>query len=115
MQSKTAPRTPNKKAFTPAPTWPTLPPPFTFWETAREPLSNAASENRPRFPEAQTKINQAAREIHDHADDVSANWKLPLAVMSGLPNGLTVAFYETEAIGQVIKQLAAPPEQTNNE
>ena len=87
----------------------------TFWETAREPLSNATSENQLSLPEAQTKINQAAREIYDHADEVSANWKLPLAVMSGLPNGLTVAFYETEAIGQVIKQLVAPPEQTSTD
>ena len=85
----------------------------TFWETASEPLSYATSDSKLSFPEAKTKINQAAREINDHADAVSANWKLPLAVMSGLPNGLTVAFYETEAIGQVIKQLATPPEQTS--
>ena len=87
----------------------------TFWETASEPLRNAASENQLSFPEAQSKINQAAREIHDHADEVSANWKLPVAVMSGLPNKLTIAFYETEAIGQVIKQLAAPLDQTSAE
>ena len=84
----------------------------TFWETAIEPLQNAANENHLLVPEAQSKINAAAREIHDNADKVSATWKLPPAVISGLPNGLTVALYDTEAIGQVIKQLAAPPEQT---
>ena len=85
----------------------------TFWETAIEPLQISAKENNMSVPEAQAKINAAAKEIHEHAEEVSANWKLPTAVIGGLPNGLTVAFYDTEAIGQVIKQLAAPPDQTS--
>lgn len=86
----------------------------TFWDEAIEPLRNAANENNLSVPEAQSKINQAAKEIHDHADEVSAEWRLPPAVVSGLPHGLSVAIYDTEAIGKVIKQLAAPPDPSDD-
>lgn len=85
----------------------------TFWETATEPLEDVARENSLSLSEAQNKINAAAREIHDHADEVSADWRLPPAVVSGLPSGLTVAIYDPKVIGQVIKELAAPPDEAN--
>ena len=81
----------------------------SFWETAIEPLQNAAKEHNLNIPEAQSKINAAAKEICDNAEDSSAEWKLPPAVVRGLPNGLTVALYDSpEAISRVIKELAAP-------
>ena len=81
----------------------------SFWETAIEPLQNAAKEHNLNIPEAQSKINAAAKEIYDNAEDSSAEWKLPPAVVRGLPNGLTVALYDSpEAISRVIKELAAP-------
>lgn len=81
----------------------------TFWASAEEPLKSALLESNVNFPEAQNKINQAAREIYDNAEPASADWKLPPAVVSGLPGGITVALYDTpEAIGRVIKELAAP-------
>ena len=81
----------------------------TFWETAIEPLQNAAIDHGLHTPEAQSKINAAAKEIYDNAEDSSAEWKLPPAVVRGLPNGLTVALYDSpEAISRVIKELAAP-------
>ena len=80
-----------------------------FWETAIEPLQNAAIDHGLHTPEAQSKINAAAKEIYDNAEDSSAEWKLPPAVVRGLPNGLTVALYDSpEAISRVIKELAAP-------
>ena len=85
----------------------------TFWETAIKPLQNVASENNLNISEAQNKINAAAREIHDHAEEVSADWRLPPAVISGLPSGLTVALYDPKVIGQVIKELTAPPDETS--
>ena len=85
----------------------------TFWETAIQPLENAARESGVNISEAQNKINAAAREIHDHADEVSADWRLPPAVVSGLPGGLTVALYDPNVIGQVIKELAAPPDEAD--
>ena len=87
----------------------------TFWETATEPLEDVARENSLSLSEAQNKINAAAREIHDHAEEVSADWRLPPAVVSGLPSGLTVAIYDPKVIGQVIKELAAPPEQASTD
>ena len=82
----------------------------TFWETATEPLERVARQNNLSVPEATNKINQAAREIHDNAERVSADWRFPPAVISGLPSGLTVAIYDANVIGQVIKELAAPPD-----
>ena len=83
----------------------------SFWETAIEPLQNAATEHNFHTPPARNNINAAAKEIYDNAEEVSAEWKLPPAIISGLPNGLTVALYNSpEAIGRVIKELAAPSE-----
>ena len=87
----------------------------TFWETATEPLESVAHENNLSVSEAQNKINAAAREIHDHADEVSADWRLPPAVVRGLPRGLTVTLYDPNVIGQVIKELAASPEESNTD
>lgn len=85
----------------------------TFWETATEPLEKVARENNLSVPEAKNKINQAAREIHDNAEGVSADWRFPPAIVSGLPSGLTVAIYDPNIIGQVIKELAAPSDDAN--
>ena len=84
-----------------------------FWETATEPLEKVARQYNLSVPEATNKINQAAREIHDNAEQVSADWRLPPAVVSGLPSGLTVAIYDPNVIGQVIKELAAAPDDAN--
>ena len=82
-----------------------------FWETASEPLQTALNGTKIEFPEARHKINQAAKEIYANADDVSADWKLPPAVITGLPNNLTVSLYQNpEALAQTIKALAAPSE-----
>ena len=82
----------------------------TFWETAIEPLRTDADEHGINIHQARNGINQDAKDIHDHAEEVSANWRLPVAVVSGLPDGLAIALYDTEAIGRVIKELAAPPD-----
>ena len=83
----------------------------TFWKSASESLRTAVGTVNTNFPEAQNKINQAAKEIYENAATVSANWKLPPAVISGLPGGVTVAlnYDNPEAIGRVIKELAAAP------
>jgi len=89
-----------------------------FWETASERLQTALNGTKIRFPEAKHKINQAAKEIYANADDVSADWKLPPAVITGLPNGLTVSLYQNpEALAQTLKALSAPsePNQENSE
>ena len=83
----------------------------TFWESASEPLREVLSGTNANFSEAQSKINQAAKEIYENAEDASANWKLPPAVISGLPHGLTISLHDSpEAIGRIIKELAAPSE-----
>ena len=83
----------------------------TFWQSASEPLKTAMETVNKSFPEARGKVNQAAKEIYEKADTVSADWKLPPAVISGLPGGVTVALnYDSpEAIGRVIKELVAAP------
>ena len=82
-----------------------------FWETASDPMQDALNGTKIEFPEAKLKINEAAKEIYENADDVSADWKLPPAVITGLPNNLTVSLYQNpEALAQTIKALAAPSE-----
>ena len=84
----------------------------TFWKSASEPLETATKSADKNFHEAQGKVNQAAKEIYEHSDSVSANWKLPPAIISGLPGDLTVSlnYDNPEAIGRVIRELAASPE-----
>lgn len=83
----------------------------SFWDSAEDPLKNSLQGTRVNFAEAKNKITQAAREIHDNAEQASADWKLPPAIITGLPGGLTVALYDSpEAIGRVIKELAEPAE-----
>ena len=62
--------------------------------------------------EAKNKVNSAANEIYQNADRVSADWRLPPAVVSGLPGGLTVTlnYEDPELVGRVIRALAAPQE-----
>ena len=83
----------------------------TFWESASDPLQEALIGTNVNFSEAQSKINQAAKEIYENAEDAAANWKLPPAVISGLPHGLTVSLHDSpEAIGRIIRELATPAE-----
>ena len=84
----------------------------TFWQSASESLENAVKSVDKHFPEAQSKINQAAKEIYEHSDSVSANWRLPPAVITGLPGDLVVSlnYDNPEAIGRVIRELASSPE-----
>ncbi len=82
----------------------------SFWESATELLENVTRENNVNFPEAKNKINLAAKEIYENAAGLSANWKLPPAVIDGFPNGLNATLYGSpEEIGRVLKELAAPP------
>lgn len=83
-----------------------------FWENATEPLENVLQGTGISVSEANNKIDQAAKEIYEDAEEVSANWKLPPAVISGLPGGLTVSLYHDnpEAIGRVIKALMEAPD-----
>ena len=83
-----------------------------FWQSASKSLENAVKSVDKHFPEAQSKINQAAKEIYEHSDSVSANWRLPPAVITGLPGDLAVSlnYNNPEAIGRVIRELASSPE-----
>ena len=82
----------------------------TFWENAEEPLREAVELVGKNLPEAKNKITQAANEIYQNADQVSANWNLPPAVVSGLPGGITISLNldNPESIGRVIRAISAP-------
>ena len=81
-----------------------------FWENVSESLETIVKATGGELPEAQSKINQAAREIYQHADEVSADWKLPPAVITGLPGGMAVMLNleSPEDIGRVVRAIAAP-------
>ena len=83
-----------------------------FWESAFDPFDSAVRNVGKSVPEAQSKVNQAAKEIYEKSDQVSANWKLPPAIVHGLPGGVTVSlnYDDPEAIGRVIRELATPAE-----
>ena len=83
-----------------------------FWANAEETLEAAASGTRANLPEAKNKINLAANEIFRNADQVDAVWRLPPAVVTGLPDGISVAlnYEDPESIGRVIRAIAAPKE-----
>ena len=78
-----------------------------FWQNATEHLESTLQDTGKSVPEAKGRIERAAAEIYENAEEVSANWKLPPAVIRGLPGGLTVSLYhdDPEAIGRVIKAL----------
>ena len=83
-----------------------------FWDNAEESLKVAVEVAGKNLPEAKNKINLAANEIFQQSDQVSADWRLPPAVITGLPGGLTVSlnYNDPESIGRVIRAIAAPPE-----
>ena len=85
-----------------------------FWENATKPLEEALQDTSNSIPEAKNKIDQAAKEIYENAEEVHVNWKLPPAVISGLPGGLTVSLFHDspEAIGRVIRALVDAQDQT---
>ena len=84
----------------------------TFWDNALESLKVTACTAGQNPNEAKNKIDAAANEIYQNADQVSADWRLPPAVIEGLPGGITVSLnYENpELIGRVIRALVAPVE-----
>ena len=59
--------------------------------------------------ESKSKVNFAAKEIVDNSEHVNAEWKLPPAVVAGLPGGITVSlnYEDPESIGRVIRAIAA--------
>lgn len=87
-----------------------------FWEHISDTLQAAfenAGKGSHEFNEAKSKIEHAAKEIHDTADAVATEWNLPPATIHGLPGGAIVHlnFDNPEEIGRVIKAIAAPPDQ----
>ena len=80
----------------------------TFWDNAFETLKEATEGAGHNANEAKNKVDLAAREIFENAERVSADWKLPPAVVAGLPGGLTVAlnYEDPEAIGRVIRAIS---------
>ena len=81
-----------------------------FWENVSESLETVVKATGGGLPEAQSKVNQAAREIYQHAEEVSADWKLPPAVITGLPGGMAVLLNleSPEDIGRVVRAIATP-------
>lgn len=85
-----------------------------FWEHAAETLKTAfrnIDKGDPEFNEAKNKIEHAAKIVHDNADAVSTEWKLPPpATIQGLPGGMTVDLniYDPRTLAQVIKAIADP-------
>ena len=87
-----------------------------FWKHFLPALKTAfenAGKGTPESNEAKGKIEYAAKEIHDNADAVFAQWKLPPASIHGLPGGAIIHlnFDNPEAIGRVVRAIAAPPDQ----
>ena len=83
-----------------------------FWEHAEESLKTAVEGVGKILPEAKSKVDRAAHEIYHNADQVAVEWKLPPAVITGLPGGIAVSlnYEDPESIGRVIRAIAAPPE-----
>ena len=83
-----------------------------FWDNAFETLKEATEGEGQNVNEAKNKVDLAASEIFLNAERVSANWKLPPAVISGLPGGLTVSlnYEDPEAIGRVIRAISVSQE-----
>ena len=83
-----------------------------FWEHAEGSLKTAIEGVGKNMPEAKSKIDRAANEIYQNADQVAVEWKLPPAVITGLPGGIAVSlnYEDPESIGRVIRAIAAPPE-----
>ena len=81
-----------------------------FWANAEQSLRIAVEATGKNWPEAKNKINAAANEIVNNADGVSADWRLPPAIITGLPGGLAVSlnYDDPESIGRVIRAIAAP-------
>lgn len=82
-----------------------------FWEHAEDSLKLAVEGAGKNLPEAKSKVDRAANEIFQNADKVATDWKLPPAVITGLPGGITVSlnYEDPESIGRVIRAIAAPP------
>lgn len=88
-----------------------------FWECATEALETVfrnAGKGVHESNEAKNKIEHAAKNIHDNADAVSTEWKLPpAATIQGLPGGMTVNLniHDPGALAQVIRAITAPPDE----
>ena len=83
-----------------------------FWGSAWESLERVAKDASQNPHEARNKVDHAADEIYRNAGRVSADWRLPPAVVAGLPGGLTVSlnYDDPESIGRVIRAISAPQE-----
>ncbi len=83
-----------------------------FWDNAQESLERVAEAAHKNPHEAKNKVDRAADEIYRNAGRVSADWRLPPAVVAGLPGGLTVSlnYDDPESIGRVIRAISAPQE-----
>ena len=83
-----------------------------FWGHAEESLKTTVEGVGKILPEAKSKVDRAANEIFENADQVAVEWKLPRAVITGLPGGIAVSlnYDDPESIGRVIRAIAAPPE-----
>ena len=88
----------------------------TFWDNALGSLKATVEDAGKNPNEAKNKIDQAANEIYQNADRVSADWRLPPAIIEGLPGGITVSlnYEDPELIGRVIRAIAAPREDGEN-
>ena len=88
-----------------------------FWKNVSESLDTVVKATGGSPPEAQSRVNQAAKEIYRHAEEVSADWKLPPAVITGLPGGMAVNlnFDNPELIGRVVRAIAAPVQESEDE
>ena len=84
----------------------------SFWEHAEESLKTTVEGVRKNLPEAKSKVDRAANEMFQNADQFAVEWKLPPAVITGLPGGIAVSlnYDDPESIGRVIRAIAAPPE-----
>ena len=88
-----------------------------FWEHAAEALQTAfrnIDKGDPESNEAKNRIEHAAKNIHDNADAVSTEWKLPPpATIQGLPGGMSINLNINDpvALAQVIRAIAAPPDE----
>ena len=83
-----------------------------FWGHAEESLKTTVEGVGKILPEAKSKVDRAANEMFENADQVAVEWKLPRAVITGLPGGIAVSlnYDDPESIGRVIRAIAAPPE-----
>lgn len=80
-----------------------------FWDEWKDPLDTLIVKEgkKSQSGEVREKINTAAKRIYENADNGSVTWRLPTAVIRGLPNGLEVEYYDDPEL-LLDKVLALP-------